>query len=97
MVIWTNPAKDALKQIHDFIAQDSDFYAKKVIDDIIAGSIQIETFPKSGRVVPEKMDNNIREIFSYSYRIIYEIKDTGIYILNIIHGSRNYKDLLENK
>ncbi len=92
MVKWSVPAKEALKQIHDFIAKDSDFYAKKVVDDIISGSVQIESFPKSGRIVPELSDENIREIFSYSYRIIYEIQPGGVNILNIIHGSRNFKN-----
>lgn len=30
MVIWSNPAKDDLKKIHDYIAKDSKFYAIKV-------------------------------------------------------------------
>ncbi|MCX5826788.1 MAG: type II toxin-antitoxin system RelE/ParE family toxin [Deltaproteobacteria bacterium] len=35
MVIWTNPAKADLKAIHDFIALDSRFYAKKVTTSIV--------------------------------------------------------------
>jgi plasmid stabilization system protein ParE len=35
MVIWTQPAKVDLRNIHDFIAHDSKFYAKKTIQDII--------------------------------------------------------------
>jgi len=30
MVIWTNPAKADLKSIHNFIASNSKYYAKKV-------------------------------------------------------------------
>jgi len=29
VVKWSNPAKFDLKQIHDYIARDSKFYAKK--------------------------------------------------------------------
>ena len=35
MVIWAVPAKSDLRAIHDFIAFDSKYYAKKVVQDII--------------------------------------------------------------
>lgn len=57
MVIWSVPAKEALKQIHDFIVVDSEFYAKRVVDDIINSTERIDLFPKSGRVVPEKTND----------------------------------------
>lgn len=34
MVIWTKPARADLKHIHDFIAEDSKYYAKKVAQEI---------------------------------------------------------------
>ena len=34
MVQWTRPAKRDLKKIHDYIAEDSRYYAKKVVQDI---------------------------------------------------------------
>ena len=35
MVIWADPAKSDLRAIHDFIASDSKYYAKKVGQDIM--------------------------------------------------------------
>ena len=35
MVIWADPAKSDLRAIHDFIASDSKYYAKKVVQDIV--------------------------------------------------------------
>lgn len=90
MVIWAAPAKTDLKAIHDFIASDSKYYAKKVIQDIIDRTNIIETYPMIGRKVPEIDDENIREIFAYSYRILYEIKTEKIYIIGIIHGRRDF-------
>lgn len=29
MVIWSIPAKEALKQIHDFIGKNSEFYSQE--------------------------------------------------------------------
>jgi plasmid stabilization system protein ParE len=90
MVIWADPAKTDLKAIHDFIAADSKYYAKKVVQDIIDRTNIIETYPMIGRKVPEIDDKNVREIFAYSYRILYEIKSEKVYILGIIHGRRDF-------
>ena len=90
MVIWVDPAKTDLKAIHDFIASDSKYYAKKVIQDIIDRTNIIETYPMIGRKVPEIDDEKVREIFAYSYRILYEIKSEKIYIIGIIHGRRDF-------
>ena len=36
MVKWSVPARNDLKQIHDYIAKDSKYYARKVIQEIVA-------------------------------------------------------------
>ena len=90
MVIWADPAKSDLRAIHDFIASDSKYYAKKVVQDIMDRTNILEEYPRSGRKVPEIDDENIREIFMYSYRILYEIKSEKVYIIGIIHGRRDF-------
>jgi addiction module RelE/StbE family toxin len=90
MVIWSLPAKEDLRRIHDYIAKDSKFYAKKISQDIVEKTEKLNDFPKSGRVVPEIGDPNIREIFVYSYRLIYEIKPGVIEVLGIIHGKQDF-------
>ncbi len=90
MVKWTAPAKRDLKRIHDFIAEDSKFYARRVVQDILSRSETIEDFPEIGRIVPELHDPKIREVLVYTYRLIYEIKTKHIEILTIIHGKRDF-------
>ena len=90
MVKWTTPAKEDLKQIHDYIARDSKFYAQKVSQDIVAKSEILKSFPRIGRIVPEMGDSNIRELIIYSYRLIYEIYPTSIQILALVHGKRDF-------
>ena len=51
-------------------------------------------FPKLGRVVPEKDDESIREIFVFQYRIIYEILVSEIHVLTVVHGKRIIEDLI---
>ena len=100
MVEWSGPAKRDLKQIHDYIAQDSKYYAKNVVRNIVNKSETLETFPKVGRMVPEINDPNVREIFVYSYRLIYEVTPKRVEILAIVHGRRDFSngnlDILKN-
>jgi addiction module RelE/StbE family toxin len=90
VVKWSNPAKLDLKQIYDYIARDSKFYAKKVSQEIFEKSEKLNSFPEVGRIVPEIGDSNIRELIIYSYRLIYEIFPNKIEILALIHGKRNF-------
>jgi addiction module RelE/StbE family toxin len=90
MVIWSKPAKKDLKQIFEYIASDSRFYAKKVVNNIVEKSMSLDLSPRRGRVVPEMNDPEIREIFIYSYRLMYQITPDNIYILGVIHGKRDF-------
>jgi plasmid stabilization system protein ParE len=53
MVIWSNPAKDDLKKIHDYIAKDSKFYAIKVSQEFIEESENLQEFPKMIELYPK--------------------------------------------
>lgn len=89
MVKWTVHAKAQLRRIHDYIAQDSPFYAKRVVEDLIQKTIGLDEFPRKGRIVPELNEDAVRELALYSYRILYEIKPNLIKVLAIIHKRRH--------
>lgn len=91
MVIWSQPAKADLRSIHDFIAHDSHFYAKKVVQDIREKTDILEQLPKAGKKIPELNEDQVRELSLYSYRIIYEIKEQGIFVLAMVHKRRDLK------
>jgi len=93
MVIWAGPARSDLRAIHDFIASDSKYYAKKVVKDVIERTNILEEYPRLGRKAPEINDENIREISVYSYRVLYEIKLEKVYIIGIIHGRRDFTSI----
>lgn len=97
MVKWSVPARNDLKQIHDYIAKDSKFYAQNVIQEIVAKTETLTELPEIGRIVPETSDQNIRELIVYSYRLIYEISVAGIEILAIIHERRDFNSAWEER
>ncbi|MCK0164007.1 type II toxin-antitoxin system RelE/ParE family toxin [Marinobacter sp. S6332] len=91
MVIWSQPAIADLRSIHDFIAPDSRFYAKKVVHDIREKTSVLGQLPKTGKKVPELDDDHIRELSLYSYRIIYEIAARSVFVLAVVHKRRDLK------
>lgn len=91
MVIWSQPARADLRSIHDFIAHDSRFYAKKVVQDIREKTDILEQLPKAGKKVPELNEDHVRELSLYSYRIIYQIRERGISVLAVVHKRRDLK------
>ena len=85
-VYWMPSALDDLRNVHDYIAVDSAYYANKFVDDVFDKTERLECFPKSGRVVPELGIPSIREIGYRSYRIIYELVENKIQVLTVIHA-----------
>lgn len=53
-VSWTAQALFDLEAIGDFIARDAPSFAQVFVDRIFDAVERLESFPKSGRVVPEK-------------------------------------------
>jgi addiction module RelE/StbE family toxin len=90
MVKWSEPAKRDLKQIYDFIARDSERYARKVAMDFVTRSETLQQFPEMGRMIPELDDPSIRELLIYSYRLIYQISSSEIEVLALVHARRDF-------
>ena len=87
-VVWSPEAVEDLEAIAEFIGRDSAFYASSVVTKVLAVSRSLTEAPLSGRIVPELENNQIRERFIYSYRLIYRIRDDDILVVAIIHGKR---------
>ena len=87
-VRWTPQASDDLEAIADFIALDSPHYAKLFVIDVLAVTARLESFPNSGRVVPEIGEPSFREILFGDYRIVYRIRQDVAEVLTVYHGAR---------
>jgi plasmid stabilization system protein ParE len=51
----------------------------------------LEIFPRLGRKVPEEDRDELREILVFGWRIIYEISEYDIDILDIVHGAQRWR------
>ncbi len=86
MVKWTAHAKAQVRHIHDYIAQDSPLYAKRVSEELVKKTIGLDALPRKGKKMPELNVDVMRELSLYSYRILDEVKsDSIIEVLAVIH------------
>jgi plasmid stabilization system protein ParE len=89
-VIWSERAKQSLKAHHDYIKQDSAAAAKRVKLEIINSSKDLPLHPEKYQLDEYYPNNpgNIRRFFRWSYRIVYQINEENIAILNVLHTSQ---------
>jgi len=87
-VVWSLDSLNDILQIAEYIERDSHAYASSVVTKILGKTRLLKSFPFSGRVVPEEMEENVREHFVFSYRIIYEVRADTVFVLAVVHGKR---------
>jgi plasmid stabilization system protein ParE len=75
---WTTQAVEDVEAIWKFIANDSDAYADLVVARLLESVERLERFPRSGRIVPELSDPQLREIIEPPYRIVYRVVDVRV-------------------
>ncbi len=87
-VAWAETASDDLAEVAGYIAKGSEFYAAAVVRELIAAARSLDLFAQRGRVVPEYRDPSIRELLVRDYRLVYEVGESVVHVLRIIHGAR---------
>lgn len=94
-VTWSPSALDDVDAIADYINRDSPAYTRAVVNKLLESARKLEAFPNAGRIVPELDDEDIREHFVYSYRIIYRIQKDEVLIVAVVHGQRLLEPLFD--
>jgi plasmid stabilization system protein ParE len=86
--VWSLTALEDVEAIAAYISRDSISYAAAVVKKVLDSTRHLATFPHAGRVVHEFGDASIREIFVYSYRVIYRIDGENVIVASVVHGKR---------
>lgn len=87
-VIWSKRALDDVDALAEYIARDSEAYARTVVQAIVGVGHRLRQFPFSGRIVREAREATIREIVVYNYRVIYRAQSEAVSVLAVVHGSQ---------
>lgn len=86
---WTFEAEAWLRDIFDYIAQDSVSSAEKVVLGIYDKAQILLDFPEAGYIYRSEPEGDIRILLYGHYRIAYLINEKGgqIDILGVFHGA----------
>lgn len=90
-IIWTEEAKEELKEILDYQLEESFAYASDWSEDVEKKLDLLSKFPEMGRIVPEKELSFFREIFAGNYRIIYTFLNQTITIMAVRHMGSSFR------
>lgn len=95
----TRSAEEDLASIGEYIAgNDSPQAAVYVLDRLEELYESLEQYPHRGTIVPELAELNeqrYHQLHFKPYRLIYRIDGEVVFILAILDGRRNMKDLLQ--
>jgi plasmid stabilization system protein ParE len=64
--VWTDLAIEDLRSIFDYISRDSKVYGDRYVEKLMSRVDQLESNPKSSRVVPEFNNEEIRTLIEGS-------------------------------
>jgi addiction module RelE/StbE family toxin len=84
-ITWSAQARRDLQVIRDFIAHDSEHYARLQIERLISRVERAAGMPSRGHPVHEFTESGLREVHEGSYRIIYGIFGDEFQVVTIVH------------
>lgn len=90
---WSSEARRSLRAIRRYIAQDSEFYAARMVSRIIGRVERAAIAPGQGHPVHEYPEEPLKEVHESPYRIIYQFSDTEFWVVTVVH----FKERLEKK
>jgi toxin ParE1/3/4 len=85
-LVWTASAKQQLRAAAAYIAQDRPHAARGWILGMRNAVERLRQYPFSGRAVPEFPNSTKRELIHGSYRVIYEVHSSGVFVLSVRHS-----------
>ncbi|UZJ40609.1 type II toxin-antitoxin system RelE/ParE family toxin [Prosthecochloris sp. SCSIO W1101] len=87
-VIWTEEARDRLKDIEAYIAQENPTAAKKLVRGIILKvAEQLTLYPSSGKT--GRLSGTRELVFSsHPYIVVYTVMNDKVYVLTVFHGAQ---------
>lgn len=89
-VIWTEQARDALNESLEYVAQNSPAAARQLLSDCLAAAASLAELKHRGAPVDETDRPDTRQLFVQRYRLLYEVQESEVHILALIHGSRDF-------
>lgn len=72
----------------EFVSRNSTSAARRLANRVRVATERLTAFPRSGRVVPERGTEDVRELIIAPFRLIYRLVDDDVLIISFYHGAR---------
>ena len=93
---WTSEAEKWLRKIYDYIAQDNENAAQRVITEVYKKAQILKDFPEIGYKYRSEPEGDIRILLYGHYRITYLIRSKELIdILGVFHGAMEIERYLK--
>ena len=96
-IVWSDPAVDDLEAAVEFIAKDSDAYARSLAQLAVDAAESLRTFPNRGHRLPDPKLARYRELIIGSYRLVYLVQKNRVLIVAVLHGHRALRRALKGR
>jgi toxin ParE1/3/4 len=87
-VVWAEPALADLDDIAAWIAVDSPQAAADLVSRVMDATDRLQSFPRSGRRLPELPIERYRELIVPPLRVIYRAEGKQVLIVHVVRGER---------
>jgi len=87
---FLNSARQDMQEIKDYISRDNPAAARRLIQSFKKKTNQLVQHPFSGRVIPETMDSNLRELIVSNHRIMYQVSDSCVTVFAVYESHRQH-------
>jgi toxin ParE1/3/4 len=90
-IAWTEPARQDLRDIFEYIAEENPHAARALLNEIRVRAVLLQSNPQIGR--PGRVDGTRELVLTGSrYILPYRIKEKQIQILAVFHSARQWPD-----
>jgi toxin ParE1/3/4 len=93
-LLFTPEAVFDLKSICNWIARDNPERAATFVDELEASCADILLFPEKYQLAVRFERQGLRRKVHGNYSIFYRIKPDAVEVIHILHGARDFTELL---
>lgn len=87
--MWSPLALERVDDAAEYIGRERPEAARRWVLSLFRVVERLESFPESGRTVPEIPDRpDLREVIHGEYRIVYRVESEQVSILTVRHARR---------
>ncbi|MGZ3341134.1 MAG: type II toxin-antitoxin system RelE/ParE family toxin [Reyranella sp.] len=93
-VVLSRNAERDLEAIGDWIAQDNPARAVSFVAELVKSCKSIGKTPRGFPLVDRSRDLRLRRRVYGDYLIFYDVGTTSVEILHVLHGARDYAQII---